>query len=207
MAFGLTAYPVSYRAHFQDKSWNEEYLEKAPITGAEEARLSAEEREAIYRERNSYPDMPLTSYTTQYGLAVFEGLKALPQKDGGLAIFRPDCNARRFCNSMRGIYMPAFPEDMFVKAVLETVRRNQKMGHTLAYDPLWGKDHFLSAASLYIRPYAYSEGGIGVNISREPWVIIQCSPVTAYFSPGLDGAVVSERIRATPNGTGALKVA
>ncbi|GHV39832.1 hypothetical protein AGMMS49546_12590 [Spirochaetia bacterium] len=34
--------------------------------------------------RNLYADMPLVNYTTQYGLGCFEGIKALPQKDGGL---------------------------------------------------------------------------------------------------------------------------
>ena len=207
MAFGLAAYPVSFRAKYKNGAWKQEYLEKGLIAPEAEARLSHEERENLNTERNSYPDMPLVSYTSQYANAVFEGLKAFPRKGGGLAIFRPDRNAARFARSMKGLYMPPFPEKTFVQACLETVVRNAAKGFTLQYDPAWEKDTFLTAGGVYIRPFTYSEGGIGVSVCHEPWVLIICSPVTGYFTPGLSGAVVSDRIRATPNGTGALKVA
>jgi branched-chain amino acid aminotransferase len=207
MAFGLAAYPVSFRAKYKNGVWEQEYLHKGLIAAEAEARLSKEEREQLNDTRNSYPDMPLVSYTSQYGNSVFEGLKAFPRKGGGLAIFRPDKNAARFARSMKGLYMPPFPEEMFVHACLETVSRNAAKGFTLQYEPAWEKDSFLTAGGVYIRPFTYSEGGIGVSICHEPWVLIVCSPVTGYFTPGLSGAVVSDRIRATPNGTGALKVA
>ncbi|MDR2601639.1 MAG: aminotransferase class IV [Spirochaetaceae bacterium] len=206
MAFGLAAYPVSFRAKYKNGAWSEEFLEKGLKTQKEEASLSGAEREALYNERNSYPDMPLVSYTSQYANSVFEGLKAFPQKNGGLAVFRPDKNAARFYNSMKGLYMPPFPQDVFVKACLETVKRNVDLGFNIKYDAAWEKDAFLTASAVYIRPFSYSEGGIGVSISHEPWVLIVCSPVTGYFTPGLSGAVVSRRIRAAPYGTGALKV-
>jgi branched-chain amino acid aminotransferase len=207
MAFNLDSYPVVYRAKFKDGVWHEEYLEKPHKTPAEEAALGEAEKEALSASRNFFPDMPLVNYTTQYALSCFEGLKALPQKFGGLAIFRPDRNAARFARSMEGLYMPAFPENLFGVAVVETVKRNAALGFTVGYDASWEKDSYLSASSVYIRPFTYSESGIGVNTSKEPWVVIICSPVSGYFKPGRADAVVTERIRATPKGSGWIKSA
>jgi branched-chain amino acid aminotransferase len=63
----------------------------------------------------------------------------------------------------------------------------------------------MSADSVYIRPFSVAEGGIGVNISREPWVVVVNTPVSSSFSGGNSDAVVTERIRATPKGTGWIK--
>jgi branched-chain amino acid aminotransferase len=205
MAFSLSSYPVTYRAKFAGAAWTEEYLEKPHKTPAEEAALGAAEATALSDSRNFYVDMPLVNYTSQYGLGCFEGLKALPQKDGGLAIFRPDRNAARFRKSMEGLFMPGFPEDSFVRACVETVKRNVALGFTLQYQAAWEKDSFISADSVYIRPFTLAEGGIGVNVSREPWVVIITTPVSAYFSTGKSEAVITDRIRATPKGTGWIK--
>jgi branched-chain amino acid aminotransferase len=206
MAFTLSSYPVTYRAKYtKEKGWKEEYLEKPHKTPGEEAKLSPNEAAALSDSRNFYDDMPLVNYTTQYGLGCFEGVKALPQKDGGLAIFRPDQNAKRFYNSMKGLYMPPFPEESFLKALVETVKRNAELGFTCTYKAEWEKDSFMNADSIYIRPFTYSEGGIGVNICHEPWVMVINTPVSAYFSEGKSDAVVTERIRATPKGTGWIK--
>jgi branched-chain amino acid aminotransferase len=207
MAFSLNPYPVIYRARYSQGGWQEEYLEKPHKTPEEEARLGEAGARTLAESRNFFDDMPLVSYTTQYGLGCFEGLKALPQKEGALAIFRPDRNAARFNKSMAGLYMPPFPEDLFVKAVKETVRRNAALGFSVSYKPEWEKDSFINADSVYIRPFTYAEGGIGVNISQEPWVIVAASPVSSYFSAGTPDAVITERIRATPKGTGWIKAA
>jgi branched-chain amino acid aminotransferase len=108
---------------------------------------------------------------------------------------------------MEGLYMPPFPEDEFVRACLETVRRNASLGFRPRYKSEWEKDSFMSADSIYIRPFSYAEGGIGVNISREPWVVIVTTPVSAYFSGGNSDALVTDRVRATPRGTGWIKAA
>jgi branched-chain amino acid aminotransferase len=205
MAFALNSYPVAYRAKFSGGSWSGEYLEKPHKTQDEEAAMKPEDRARIENSRNCYDDMPLVNYTSQYGLACFEGLKALPQKDGGLAIFRPDQNAARFYRSMKGLFMPPFPEETFVKACVETVKQNAGLGFRPRYKPEWEKDSFMSADSVYIRPFTIAEGGIGVNISNEPWVMVINTPVSSYFSGGNSDAVVTERIRATPKGTGWIK--
>ncbi|MDR3114291.1 MAG: branched-chain-amino-acid transaminase [Treponema sp.] len=207
MAFALHSYPVVYRAHFRQNAWKEEYLEKPHKTPEEEAALTQAEQEALADSRNCYGDMPLVSYTTQYGLSCFEGLKALPQKDGGLALFRPDRNGARFYRSMEGLYMPPFPEAHFVHACVETVKRNAELGFRPRYNPAWERTSFADADSVYIRPFSYAEGGIGVSLSREPWVVVVTSPVSSYFSEGNADAVITERIRATPKGTGWIKAA
>ncbi|MCL2831838.1 MAG: branched-chain-amino-acid transaminase [Treponema sp.] len=207
MAFALSSYPVAYRAKFEKTGWNEEYIVKTHRKPQEEAKMSEADRNALVDSRNFYPDMPLVNYTTQYGLGCFEGLKAFPQKDGGYAIFRPDRNAARFYRSMEGLYMPPFPEDKFVKACIEIIKRNEGLGFCPKYQNEWEKDSYMNADSVYIRPFTNAEGGIGVNISREPWVIIVGTTVSSYFSGGSSDAVTTDRVRATPHGTGWIKAA
>ncbi len=207
MAFTLNSYPVVYRAKYNAGGWAEEYIEKNHKTPEEEAALSAAEREALETSRNYYDDMPLVSFTSQYGLGCFEGMKALPQKNGDLAIFRPDQNAKRFKDSMVGLKMPGFPEDFYVRSCVEVVKRNAALGFRPVYNPEWEKDAFMTADAIYIRPFTMSEGGIGVSLSKEPYIVVVTTPVSAYFSEGSTEAVITERIRATPKGTGWIKAA
>ncbi|MCL2214401.1 MAG: branched-chain-amino-acid transaminase [Treponema sp.] len=205
MAFALNTYPVTYRSKFSDGKWSGEYLEKPHKTPEEEAAMNDNERKALESSRNCYDDMPLVNYTSQYGLACFEGLKAFPQKNDSLAIFRPDRNAVRFARSMEGLQMPPFPQELFVNACIETVKRNAALGFLTRYKNEWEKDSFMTADSIYIRPFTISEGGIGVNLSSEPYVMVINTPVSSYFSSCSSDAVVTDRIRATPNGTGWIK--
>ena len=206
--FTLEINPWVYLARFTaDNSWEERYIEKEHLSPAEEQKLPEAERAALLAKRNSFPELPLVNYTTQYGLGCFEGLKAFPQKSGGLAIFRPDGNARRMAASMKGLMMPVFPPQMFVAAVRELVKRNLELGFAPAYDPAWQRDNFVAGHSVYIRPFTYAEGGIGVNLSHNPWVVIVTSDVGSYFRPGNAKAITTARIRATQGGTGWIKAA
>ncbi len=205
MGFSLALYPIAYRASYDGKAWREEYIEQPHETPAEEARLPAEELSELNRRRNCFADAPLVNYTTQYGMGCFEGLKAFPQKSGGLKIFRPGENAARFARSMKGLGMPAFPEELFVKACREVAARNAALGFEPAYKGEWEKDNFASAEGVYLRPFSYAEGGIGVSLSERPSVFIVANPVGAYFKPGSTAAVTTEMIRATPKGTGWIK--
>ena len=207
MAFTLDSYPVMYRAKYAKNKWKSEYLEKPHKTPEEEAALTKTQRDALTASRNFFDDMPLVNYTSQYGLGCFEGLKALPQVNGKLAIFRPDQNAARFYRSMKGLYMPPFPEEEFIKACVQVIKRNAKLNFRPYYRKEWEKDSFITADSIYIRPFSLAEGGVGVNISHEPYVVIVATPVSSYFSGGNSDAVISERVRATPNGTGWIKAA
>jgi branched-chain amino acid aminotransferase len=205
MAFALSLYPWAYAAKYEGDGWTEDYLEQEHLSPEAEAKLDEASRTALLERRNRFPQFPLVNYTTQYGLGCFEGLKAYPWKDGSLRIFRPDENASRMAKSMTGLRMPAFPEEMFLKACVQVVGRNAALGFKPAYDPAWAKDGFVNAHAVYIRPFTFSEGGIGVNLSKHPWAIIIATPVSSYFTPGASMAVTTDRSRATPLGTGWIK--
>jgi branched-chain amino acid aminotransferase len=209
MAFSLALYPIVYRARYDGASWREEFIEQPHKTPAEEAALSESEREALNDRRNCFSDVPLVNYTTQYGMGCFEGLKAFPQKNprsgSGLAIFRVEENAARFARSMRGLGMPSFPEELFIRACVEVSARNAALGFKPSYDSAWEADHFAGAQGVYLRPFSYAEGGIGVGIPKKPSVFVVATPVGSYFKPGTSSAVTTERIRATPKGTGWIK--
>ncbi len=57
-----------------------------------------------------------------YGQEIFEGMKAYSQPDGGVSLFRPDANAKRFAKSAARIALPEMPIDFFVKTVEELVK-------------------------------------------------------------------------------------
>ena len=207
MAFKLSIYPWTHTAHYDGERWSEEFIEQEHLTPEEEAALDESARGVLADKRNVIPGLPLVNYTTQYGLGCFEGLKAFPQPDGSLKLFRPERNCARMAASMKGLRMPAIDEKLLLGGILETVRRNADLGFTPEYDPAWEKDSWQSGDAVYIRPFTYSEPGIGINLSSLPWVISVCTTVSAYFTPGKNEAVTSKRIRATPNGTGWIKTA
>lgn len=206
MAFSLSMYPWVYKAQYDGKGgWIEAYDEKPHKTPAEESALSASELQTLLARRNSFPELPLVNYTTQYGLGCFEGLKAYPQPDGGLKIFRPDRNGARMQRSMEGLMMPGFPAPLFVEASKGVVARNAALGFRPYFDASWEKNLFADASAVYLRPFSYSEPAIGLGLSTTPWVVIIGTPVGSYFKEGSSAAVTTDRIRATPKGTGWIK--
>lgn len=207
MAFALEMYPWTCTAkHVEKNEWSVAWAMKPHWGISTESALPEVQRERILTRRNSFPDLPLINYTTQYGIGCFEGLKAFPQPDGGLKLFRPEENAKRMQLSMRGLMMPGFPTQLFVDVVKHLTSRNQQEEFTPIYDPIWEKDHFLSAPAVYIRPFAYSEAGIGLNLSEHPWVVFICTTVSAYFiNQESAKSITSEIPRAIPGGTGSLK--
>lgn len=205
--FKFNPYPYRFISSFKDDVWHSS-MEVLEHRGKEvEATLSEEELNAILKKRNESL-LPLVNYTTQYGLGCFEGLKAYPQGDGSYALFRIDANAQRFYNSMQGLHMPPFPTETFISAITELLQKSIALGYKPLYNPEWEKNNFASATSIYIRPFSYAEGGIGVNCSSHPSVIIVATEVGSYFDiQGIPSIVVSDKIRATPNGTGWIKAA
>ena len=177
------------------RGWQEHYSNRGIAEAAAEATRPADD-----------PYLPLVNYSTQYGYGCFEGLKAYPQPDGGLRLFRPQESAGRMYRSMIGLRMPAYPEEMFTAAVIEVVRRNRQLGACPHYDPAWSTDGFKSGHALYVRPFSYSEAGIGLNIPCEPWIVIIATPVGSYFDhKNGSKAVTTKRVRATAGGTGWIK--
>jgi branched-chain amino acid aminotransferase len=204
--FSLEIDPWVYRAKFtEDGRWTEEYIEQPHRSVAEEKAMDGAEKAGLLLRRNNFADLPLVNYTTQYGMGCFEGLKAFPQPDGTLKLFRPDENGRRMEASMKGLLMPGFPAAMFTPAVCTVVGKNRAIGFVPSYDPAWASDDFVSAMAVYIRPFSYAEPGIGVGISAHPWVIVVTTPIGSYFKPGSSKAMTTHRVRANPGGTGWIK--
>ncbi|CAN5149877.1 branched-chain amino acid aminotransferase [soil metagenome] len=134
-----------------------------------------------------------------YGQAIFEGLKAFQQHDGGIATFRPDANARRFQRSAARLAMPELPEDAFVNAVDALVRADREWVPTGAEN------------SLYVRPFMIStEAFLGVRPAVEYLFLVIASPAGPYFPGGVEPVSVyisEDYARAAPGGTGEAKAA
>jgi len=204
--FTLAVLPWVYVGKYkEDGRWVGDFSEKPHKTPQEEASMGEEELARLHEQRNSFPELPLVNYTTQYGMGCFEGMKAFPQRDGSLRLFRPDQNGERFHNSLIGLKSPGFPVDMFLDAAKGIVRLNQEIGFAPSYDAAWEKDDFLSAESVYLRPFSYSEPAIGLGVSLNPWVVFVSTLVGSYFKPGNNKALVTDMVRAFKGGTGWIK--
>ena len=59
-----------------------------------------------------------------YAISCFEGLKAFRQKDGRVAMFRPDQNAARLQRTAAYLGMPCPDEEMFFKMCEACIRGN-----------------------------------------------------------------------------------
>ena len=81
-----------------------------------------------------------------YGQGLFEGMKAQHAADGSIVLFRPQENARRSREGARRLGMTPVPEEMFLNAIMQTVRENSR------WVPPMGKGAFTSGRS-------YSEAG------------------------------------------------
>ena len=131
-----------------------------------------------------------------YGQEIFEGMKAYRQPDGGVALFRPEANARRFAKSAARLALPEMPEELF----LETV-------HTLVNQDInWVPKNV--GESLYIRPFMIAtEVGLGVRPSNKAKYILIATPAGAYFDPSKPVSVwiSTEYVRAAQGGTGEAK--
>lgn len=133
----------------------------------------------------------------QYAQTCFEGMKAYRTKDNKVVCFRPDLNAKRMADTCRYLEMAVFPEDRFVDAVVEVVRKN------IDYVPPYG-----SGAALYLRPYMFGINPVmGVKPASEFQFRIFAAPVGPYFKRGTKPITlrVPDFDRAAPHGTGHIK--
>ena len=189
----------------------------APVAVADRAKLLADpgfgrvftDHMAIvrYTEGRGWHDAKITerkplsldpaSAVLHYAQEIFEGLKAYRLDDGGLAMFRPDANARRFQESAKRLAMPELPEATFIESIRQVVRID--------------RDWFPSVegGSLYIRPFMFaSEVFLGVKPSAEYLYLVIVSPVGGYFKSGAPAVslwISQHYTRAAPGGTGAAK--
>jgi branched-chain amino acid aminotransferase len=132
-----------------------------------------------------------------YAQEIFEGMKAYRLEDGGMALFRPDMNAKRFRDSARRLAMPEIPQDLFIDSVRKLV----------AIDRDWFPS--VEGGSLYLRPFMFaSEVFLGVKPSSEYLYIVIASAVGGYFKGGAPAVslwVSQDYTRAAPGGTGDAK--
>jgi branched-chain amino acid aminotransferase len=150
---------------------------------------------ARVESRANFPLDPATA-VLHYAQEIFEGLKAYRRDDGGVNLFRPDANARRFRNSADRMAMAPLPEPVFIEAIEQLVR----------IDRDWIPS---GEGSLYLRPFMIaSEIFLGVKPSAEYIFAVIASPVGSYFKggPAPVSIWVSENYtRAAVGGTGAVK--
>lgn len=131
-----------------------------------------------------------------YAQEIFEGMKAYRRKDGRIALFRPEQNARRFALSAERMAMPVVPENLFLEAVAQLVKA----------DADWIPS---GEGSLYLRPFMFAnEVFLGVRPSSRYVFVVIASPVGPYFKGGKKAVRVwlsDSYTRAAPGGTGAAK--
>lgn len=132
-----------------------------------------------------------------YAQEIFEGMKAFTHEDGGMCLFRPEENARRFNDSARRMAMPEIPEELFLEAVKLAVRTDAKW-----MPPIEG-------GSLYIRPFMIAnEAFLGVRPAKQYKFIVILVSSGNYFKKGVNPVkiwVAQDYVRAAPGGTGAAK--
>jgi branched-chain amino acid aminotransferase len=135
-----------------------------------------------------------------YGQSCFEGLKAFGRKDGSIAIFRPEDNARRLIASARRLVMEPVPEKLFIEACKKVLKFN------CDWMPPYG-----TGASMYLRPLLFGTSPhVGVHASEDYAFILLCMPVGPYYRNGFFPvkALVQEKYdRAAPRGVGNIKAA
>ncbi len=143
--------------------------------------------------------MHMAATCLHYGQEAFEGMKAFRGVDGKIRLFRPYENAKRMYRTAEGIMMAPVPEELFVKACIEIVKRNER------FVPPAG-----SGASLYLRPLLIGTGPeVGVKPADEYLFVIFAGPVGPYFKEGFKPVkfqIVEDYDRAAPLGTGTFKV-
>ena len=151
--------------------------------------------EAKVGPRGPIPMDP-ASAVLHYAQEIFEGMKAYKTADGGVALFRPLENARRFQRSAERMAMPILPEEVFLEAVTQLVE----------IDRDWIPD---GEGSLYLRPFMFAdEVFLGVKPASDYLFVVLASSVGAYFKGGSKAVTVwvSETYtRAAFGGTGEAK--
>ena len=176
LGFGYMKTDYNIRSYYRDGAWS-----PLQVTDSE------------------YIDLHMAATCLHYGQEAFEGLKAFRGKDGKIRIFRPEENAKRMSATAEYIRMAAPPVEMFVDAVKQAVKANER------FIPPYG-----TGASLYIRPLLFGSGAqVGVKPATEYVFIVFVTPVGPYFKEGFKPIKViidRYRDRAAPKGTGHIKM-
>lgn len=132
-----------------------------------------------------------------YGQEIFEGLKAYRRPDGGVSLFRPEENVRRFNKSAERMMMPKVDEQLHLEALKTLVD----------LDSTWVPSQ--EGTSLYIRPTMIATSAkLGLGASSEYLHFIITGPAGPYFKGGFEpvSVYVAEKLRrAVEGGVGEAK--
>lgn len=162
--------------------------------------LVAEYRDGAWGEATVRPYAPLALAPSisalQYGISVFEGLKAHRMPDGAVAMFRPGDSARRLNRSAARLSMPDLPEEICISGLRELLRADEP----------WVPSH--GQGALYIRPTLFStDESIRVRPAERYLFVAFTCPLGAYYAAPVDVWVTERFVRAFPGGTGDVKPA
>ena len=143
-----------------------------------------------------YGDMAVSPANSalHYGQAIFEGMKACHQADGGVALFRPLDNWARLNKSAERMCMPTVPEELFMQGLRELIR----------LDASWVPTG--PGGALYIRPFMFAtDGFIGVRPSTTYRLMIFTCPVGLYYNKPLRVRFEQKYVRSVEGGAGFAK--
>jgi branched-chain amino acid aminotransferase len=141
--------------------------------------------------------LPIATGGLQYGLSVFEGLKAFHAPDGSLSLFRPLDHALRLQRSARQLRLPDVPTDLLMDMARRAVEVHRH----------WTPPH--RRGSLYLRPTLYAgEQSLGLRVARRHGLCIVATPCSTP-DPTVHKRLWAERgrVRASVDGLGAAKTA
>jgi branched-chain amino acid aminotransferase len=174
-SFGVTFSDHMFLQNFdQDKGWNDANI-------------------GPYRPLSLDPSAAVFHYSQE----IFEGLKAYKDVNGGINLFRPEENIKRFNRSAKRMVMPEVDEALHLDAIKSLVK----------IDKAWVPDQ--KGASLYIRPTMIATSpklGLGASSAYSHFIIT--GPAGSYFSGGLTPIAVfvsDEYRRAVKGGVGEAK--
>lgn len=131
-----------------------------------------------------------------YGQAIFEGMKAYKDDEGGVWLFRPDQNFERTNKSAERMAMPPIPREYFFEGLQELLKLDQE----------WIKPGL--GNTLYVRPFMIaSQAGIIASAAEEFTFMIICAPAQSYFTGSVAVKIEEHYSRAANGGFGYAKAA
>lgn len=140
--------------------------------------------------------LPPSISALQYGISVFEGLKAHRAPGGEVLLFRPGENAKRINRSAARLAMPQIPERLFLSGLRALVNLDRD------WVPPAG------VGALYIRPCFFSvDQSIRPRPADQYLFVIFTLPFSSYYASSLNVLATDRYTRAFPGGTGDVKPA
>ena len=105
-----------------------------------------------------------------YGQAIFEGMKAYKDENGGVFLFRPIDNCKRLNISAKRLAMPEIPEDYFMNGLKELLKIEKDWIPTS------------EGSALYIRPFMFATSeGFHASPADSYKLVIAFAPSGPYF--------------------------